>query len=75
MTGKKFYAKAAIFGPCYSFPNKEVRDLAVRYRKLIPLTAAEAMKQFGYTDSCSRRVISCIHVSGKKLEVFLTGVQ
>ena len=58
---KNFYA--SLNGKCYAFQEKSARDEAVKKQGYKPLTAAEAMKQFGYTDSCSRRVIKCITVS------------
>lgn len=61
MTNKKnYYARNK--GECFAFQDKAARDAAVREQGYEPLTASEAMKQFGYTDSCSRRVIKCIKV-------------
>ena len=42
---------------CFKFKSKAERAEAMEQNELIPLTAAEAMKRFGYTDSASRRVI------------------
>ena len=52
---KYWYAKHS--GRCYKFPNKSARATAVKDSGFIALTAVEAMKQFGYTDSTSTRVI------------------
>lgn len=52
---KFWYAKNN--GRCYKFPNKNARSTAVKDSGFIALTAAEAMRQFGYTDSTSTRVI------------------
>lgn len=52
---KYWYAK--VNGRCYKFKNKQARDIGVTKFSYIALTAPEAMKQFGYTDSASRRVI------------------
>lgn len=60
MKAKNYYASKK--GVCYSFQGKGARDAAVSEGGYKPLTAAEAMKQFGYTDSCSQRVIKCIRV-------------
>lgn len=57
---KNYYASKN--GECYAFLDKAARDVAVRDKAYTPLTASEAMKQFGYTDSCSCRVIKCIKV-------------
>ena len=42
---------------CFKFKSKAERAKAMEQNELIALTAAEAMKRFGYTDSTSRRVI------------------
>lgn len=52
---KYWYAKND--GRCYKFPNKVARSTAVKDSGFVALTAAEAMRQFGYTDSTSTRVI------------------
>lgn len=57
---KNYYASKN--GECYAFRVKPARDEAVSKRGYTPLTASEAMKQYGYTDSCSRRVVKCIKV-------------
>lgn len=57
---KNYYASKD--GKCYAFCVKVARDAAVSKQGYTPLTAAEAMKQYGYTDSCSHRVIKCIKV-------------
>lgn len=57
---KNYYASKN--GECYAFRVKIARDAAVSKQGYKSLTAAEAMKQFGYTDSCSCRVIKCIKV-------------
>lgn len=56
---KYFYAMSGHDGgkTCFKFKSKEERAEAMEHSELIPLTAAEAMKRFGYTDSASRRVI------------------
>lgn len=57
---KNYYASKN--NECYAFRVKIARDAAVQKQGYKPLTAAEAMKQFGYTDSCSLRKIKCIKV-------------
>lgn len=52
---KNYYGKRK--GKCYAFKDKHTRDVAVREYGFEPLTRSEAMVQFGYTDSCSHRVI------------------
>ena len=52
---KFWYAKSN--GRCYKFPNKAARAIAVKDAGFTALTATEAMRQFGYTDSTSTRVI------------------
>lgn len=60
MKAKHYYASKK--GECYAFQSKAACDAAVQEQGYVALTASEAMKQFGYTDSCSRRVIRCIKV-------------
>ena len=52
---KFWYAKNG--GRCYKFPNKAARTTAVKDAGFTVLTATEAMRQFGHTDSTSTRVI------------------
>ena len=52
---KYWYAKNG--GRCYKFPNKSARTIAIKDSGFTALTAVEAMRQFGYTDSTSTRVI------------------
>ena len=52
---KYWYAKQS--GRCYIFTNKSDRTTAVKDAGFTVLSAAEAMRQFGYTDSTSTRVI------------------
>lgn len=52
---KYYYAK--VNGNCYKFKSKPARDAAVAKFNYTPLTATEAMREFGYTDDASRRVI------------------
>ena len=56
---KHFYAMSRHDGgkSCFKFKSKAERAESMEQNELIPLTAAEAMKKFGYTDSASRRVI------------------
>lgn len=42
---------------CFRFRSLKERTEVIEQCNLIPITAAEAMKRFGYTDSASRRVI------------------
>lgn len=60
---KNYYAKSAKQKKCYAFRIKGGRDIAVKFAGLISLTRSEAMKQFGYTDSRSIRVIECTKVT------------
>lgn len=52
---KYWYAKQN--GRCYKFTNKSARTTAIKDSGFTALTAVEAMRQFGYTDSISTRVI------------------
>lgn len=52
---KYWYAKQN--GRCYKFTNKSARTTAIKDSGFTALTAVEAMRQFGYTDSTSTRVI------------------
>lgn len=56
---KYFYAMTGHDGgkTCFKFKSKRERAEVMEQNELIILTAAEAMKKFGYTDSTSRRVI------------------
>lgn len=70
---KNYYA--SLNGKCYAFQGKIARDEAVNRQGYKPLTATDAMKQFGYTDSCSRRVIKCTIVSSEEISMAAIGVQ
>ncbi|MDE5721992.1 MAG: hypothetical protein K2I30_04535 [Clostridia bacterium] len=61
---KNYYAKRN--GTCYAFQSMQLRNLAVYADEFEPLNRADAMKQFGYTDSCSMRVIKCTSISSKE---------
>lgn len=52
---KYWYAKAN--GHCCRFPSKSARTTAIKDSGFVALTAVEALRQFGYTDDASRRVI------------------
>ena len=57
---KWYYAMAGQGGnaTCFKFKSKKERAQIIGLCGLVPLTAAEAMKKFGYTDDASRRVIA-----------------
>lgn len=59
---KQFYGKRG--GKCYAFGSKHTRDVAVYEYGFEPLTRSNALVQFGYTDSCSHRVIKNIEFKG-----------
>lgn len=52
---KYFYAEKD--GRCYRFTTKQARTDAISDNGFKAITAPEALKMFGYTDSASRRVI------------------
>ena len=52
---KNYYAKCK--GKCYAFSDKGSRDTAVNDYGFEKITATQALKEFGYTDSASRHVI------------------
>ena len=54
---KNYYAKFK--GECYAFNNKGSRDTAVNEYGFEKLTANQALRGFGYTDSCSSYVVKC----------------
>ena len=54
---RNFYAKYK--GKCYAFNNKSGRDIAVNEFCFEKLTKSDALRQFGYTDSRSMRVVLC----------------
>lgn len=54
---KNYYAKFK--GKCYAFNNKGSRDTAVNEYGFEKLTAYQALREFGYTDSCSQYVVRC----------------
>ena len=67
----KFYA--TFKNKCYSFNDKKLREYFVQKSNAlfgenssIALTRAQALKKFGYTDSCSRRVIEETNLSSKE---------
>lgn len=47
---------------CYAFARKIQRDSAVAAYGFTKITAYQALRQFGYTDSCSQYVVKCINV-------------
>lgn len=57
---KNYYAKFK--GKCYAFNNKGSPDTAVNEFGFEKLTKSQALHQFGYTDSCSQRVVRCAAV-------------
>lgn len=59
---KNYYGKRS--GKCYAFEDKHTRDVAVYEYGFEPLTRSEALHQFGYTDSCSNRVIKLTEFKG-----------
>lgn len=54
---KSYYAKYK--GKCYAFNDKGGRNTAVEEYRFELMTACQALRQFGYTDSRSLRVIKC----------------
>ncbi len=54
---KNYYAKFK--GKCYAFNDKGSRNTAVDEYGFELITASQALRQFGYTDSCSHRVVKC----------------
>ncbi len=54
---KNYYAKFKDM--CYAFNNKGSRDTAVNEYGFEKLTASQALREFGYTDSCSHFVVRC----------------
>lgn len=72
---RNFYAKFK--GKCYAFNNKSGRDIAVDEYGFEKLAKSEALRQFGYTDSRSMRVVVNIAVpctSPLEMRNFLTEV-
>lgn len=57
---RNYYAKFK--GKCYVFNNKGSRDTAVNEYGFETLTKSQALRGFGYTDSCSCRVVKCTTV-------------
>lgn len=57
---KNYYAKFK--GTCYVFNNKSSRDTAVNEYGFEKLTAYQALREFGYTDSCSHYVVKCTSI-------------
>lgn len=57
---RNYYAKFK--GKCYAFNVKGSRDTAVNEYGFEKLTKSQALRQFGYTDSCSQRVVKNIVV-------------
>lgn len=72
---KNYYAKSATKKKCYSFRIKASRNIAVKFAGLIPLTRAEALKEFGYTDSRSIRVIDSETVTQEIMAELMQAVQ
>lgn len=71
---KTYYAKYK--GKCYGFKRKIHRDSAVGAYGFESLSAYQALREFGYTDSCSRYVIDYIEVPAETLQArtFLSSV-
>lgn len=58
---KNYYAKFK--GTCFAFNNKGSRDTAVTEYGFEKLSAQQALREFGYTDSCSRHVVKHTTIS------------
>ncbi len=58
---RNYYAKFK--GKCYAFNNKISRDTAVNEYGYEKLTSNQALREFGYTDSCSHRVVKCTAIT------------
>ncbi len=56
---KWYYAmsKCGDNATCFKFKSQKERAQVIEWCDMVPITAAEAMKKFGYTDDASRRVI------------------
>ena len=60
MATKHYYA--TFKDKCYAFTKRIHRDSAVSAYEFTKITAYEALRQFGYTDSCSKFVINCKYI-------------